>query len=66
MASLEFITDYIIPAAESFYVDPTNLVKKRFLQYLTDESLDELKSLTGLLDYNIVDTAAFVQVFKKS
>ncbi|CAH1400744.1 unnamed protein product [Nezara viridula] len=62
LASLEFLANYIIPAATSFYCDPNNLVKKRFLQYLTDESLDELKALTCHLDYNIVDTAAFVQV----
>ncbi|XP_024217212.1 uncharacterized protein [Halyomorpha halys] len=62
LTSLEFLANYIIPAATSFYCDPNNLIKKRFLQYLTDESLDELKALVCHLDYNIVDTAAFVQV----
>lgn len=64
LASLEFLADYIIPAAESFYMDPANLIKRRFLQFLTDECIDELKTLTTLLD-NIIDTPAFFQVLQE-
>lgn len=61
LASLEFLADYIIPAAESYYMDPSHLVKRRFLQFLTDECKDELKRLTATMD-NIIDTPTFFQV----